>query len=139
MPADFDLGVLLGLFIAQGHYGGDRRQPQITLKLHVRHLPLLEWALERLPGARLYGPYEYGPRRFYQLMVRGDALRNRLVPLLDTTDWHRIDPPSFARYEAMKDRYGLPRDRHAEAWNSIGETADTEARATVGITRNAGP
>ncbi len=105
--ADFDFGLLLGLLIAQGHFGGDRKQPHITLKMHVRHLPLLEWAFQRLPGARLYGPYEYGPRRFYQLMIRGDALRNILVPLLDAAPWPAIDAHSYARYEAMKQRYGL--------------------------------
>ncbi len=104
---DVDTGLLLGLLIAQGHFGGDRKQAQITLKMHVRHLPLLEWASQRLPGSRLYGPYEYGTRRFYQLMVRGDGLRYRLVPLLDAVGWDEIDPHSFARYKAMKEKYGL--------------------------------
>ncbi|MBC5798463.1 MAG: hypothetical protein GIX03_09150 [Candidatus Eremiobacteraeota bacterium] len=126
---DFDFGLLLGLLIAQGHFGGDRKQAQITLKMHVRHLPLLEWAFERLPGARLYGPYEYGPRRFYQLMVRGDALRNRLVPLLDTAPWPAIDPHSYARYEAMKERYGL--------WSGAEEPS--VARATANAARTPPP
>lgn len=131
---DFDFGLLLGLLIAQGHFGGDRKQPQITLKLHSRHLPLLEWALERLPGARLYGPYEYGPRRFYQLMVRGDALRNRLMPLLDAAGWERIDPHSFARFQAMKQRYGLQSGRTDDEPRM---DRPTDARPNVGTARSA--
>jgi hypothetical protein len=103
----FDVGVLLGVLIGEGHFGGDRLQPQITVKLHVRHKPLLEWLLDRCPGARLYGPYEYDNRRFYQLMIRGAALRNRLIPLLDALPWSTIDPSSHERYTAMKRRYGL--------------------------------
>lgn len=104
---DFELGVLLGVLIGEGHFGGDRLQPQITVKLHVRHKPLLDWMLDRCPGARLYGPYEYENRRFYQLMIRGAALRNRLIPLLDALPWSQIDPTSHERYAAMKRRYGL--------------------------------
>ncbi|MGP6158053.1 MAG: hypothetical protein ACLPYS_11230 [Vulcanimicrobiaceae bacterium] len=103
----FELGVLLGVLIGEGHFGGDRLQPQITLKLHVRHKPLLDWVLDRCPGARLYGPYEYKGRHFYQLMIRGAALRNRLIPLLDAMPWQQIDPHSYERYAIMKRRYGL--------------------------------
>jgi hypothetical protein len=103
----FEAGVLLGVLIGDGHFGGDRLQPQITLKMHVRHKPLLDWLLDRCPGARLYGPYEYANRRFYQLMIRGSALRNRLVPALDALPWPEIDEHSYARYVAMKRRYGL--------------------------------
>jgi hypothetical protein len=40
-------------------------------------------------------------------MVRGAALRNRLIPLLDRLPWREIDPHTFERYEAMKRRYQL--------------------------------
>ena len=102
-----EVGVLLGVLIGSGHFGGDGLQPQITLKMHVRHKPLLDWLLDRCPGGRLYGPYEYTGRQFYQLMVRGAALRNRLVPLLDELPWQTIDPHSYERYRAMKERYGV--------------------------------
>jgi len=105
--APFDLGVLIGMLIAQGHFGGDRTQPQVTLRLHARHKPLLDWLLDRCPGARLYGPYGHGGRNYYQFMVRGNALRYRLVPLLDALPWSEIDPHTFARYAAMKARYGM--------------------------------
>jgi hypothetical protein len=105
--AGFEQGLLLGILIGEGHFGGDRFQPQVTLKMHVRHKPLLDWLADRCPGARLYGPYEYDRRRFYQLMVRGNALRYRLIPLLDTLPWAEIDPHTYERYLAMKRRYGL--------------------------------
>jgi hypothetical protein len=107
LPERFELGVLLGVLIGEAHFGGDKHQPQITLKMHVRHKQLLEWLLDRCPGARLYGPYEYERRSFYQLMVRGSALRNRLVPMLDALPWREIDQHTFERYEAMKQRYRL--------------------------------
>jgi hypothetical protein len=110
----FELGVLLGVLIGDGHFGGDRLQPQVTVRLHVRHKPLLDWLLDRCPGGRLYGPYEYDGRRFYQLMIRGNALRYRLVPLLDALPWERIDPHSFERYLTMKRRYGWDAARIAE-------------------------
>ena len=103
----FETGVLLGVLIAHGHFGGDRLQPQLTLRLHVRHLPLLEWLLDYCPGGRLYGPYAHGGRRYYQFMVRGNALRFRLIPLLDRLPWASIDPHTFSRYQAMKARYRL--------------------------------
>jgi hypothetical protein len=103
----FAQGLLLGVLIGEGHFGGDRLQAQVTLKLHERRKPLLDWLLDRCPGARLYGPYEYENRRFYQLMVRGNALRYRLIPLLDALPWPDIDPHTYERYAAMKRRYGL--------------------------------
>jgi hypothetical protein len=113
--AAFERGLLLGILIGEGHFGGDRLQPQVTLKMNVRHKPLLDWLVDRCPGARLYGPYEYDRRHFYQLMVRGNALRNRLVPLLDALPWAVIDPHTYERYAAMKRRYGLDDDAAAQS------------------------
>jgi len=103
----FETGVLLGILIGEGHFGGDRTQPQINLKMHVRHEPLLRWLLDRWPMGRLYGPYFHSGRHYVQLMYRHSALRNRLVPLLDALPWPEIDPHSHARYALMKLRYGL--------------------------------
>jgi hypothetical protein len=105
----FVQGLLLGVLLSEGHFGGDRLQPQVTLKMHIRRKPLLDWLLDHCPGARLYGPYEHERRQFYQLMVRGNALRYRLIPLLDALPWPEIDPHTHERYLAMKSRYGLDR------------------------------
>src|SRR5262245_24853141 len=31
---DFSIGFLLGLLVGEGHFGGDGRQPQVTLRMH---------------------------------------------------------------------------------------------------------
>jgi hypothetical protein len=104
-PEEFELGFLLGVLVGEGHFGGDGRQPQLTLKLHVRHEPLLRYVMGICAGGRLYGPYHHGGRHYFQLMYRGKALRDALVPLLDALPWPEIDPDSFQRYAAMKARY----------------------------------
>ncbi|HEV3157704.1 MAG TPA: hypothetical protein VGZ00_10200 [Candidatus Baltobacteraceae bacterium] len=103
----FEEGLLLGVLIGEGHFGGDRRQPQITLKMHVRHEPLLRHFLHHWPGARLYGPYDHDNRHYFQLMFRGAILRYRLVPLLSRLPWEAIDPHTHARFLAMLERYQI--------------------------------
>lgn len=109
---DFDAGLIIGTLAAQAHFGGDGRQPQVTLKLHVREEPLFRWLLEKFPAAKLYGPYSYdqkdgSKREFFQLMFRGPALREGLIPLLDAHEWGHICPTAYERYLEMKERYGL--------------------------------
>ncbi len=101
---EWEKGFILGLLVGEGHFGGDGQKPQITLRMHVRHYPLLRWLMERIPGSRLYGPYLHGGRNYYQWMLRGEALK-ALVPFLDAQPWP--DPHALARYQAMKVRYGL--------------------------------
>lgn len=107
---DFSRGLLLGLLITVGHFGGDGRQPQITVRMHARHRALFSWLLAAVPDSRLYGPYYHGGRHYYQWMVRGTALR-RLVALLDELPLQVLDPPTFERYTIMKENYGLLRPR----------------------------
>jgi hypothetical protein len=52
---DFDEGLLVGVLIGEGHFGGDGKQPQVTLRMHARHEPLFRW-IERTFGGHLYGP-----------------------------------------------------------------------------------
>jgi hypothetical protein len=103
----FDVGVLVGVLIGEGHFGGDGRQPHITLRMHVRHEPLFRWLLSRFPGGRLYGPYHHGGRSYYQWMARGAFLRETLVPLLDRHLTPELDVQAWSRYGAMKTRYRL--------------------------------
>jgi hypothetical protein len=102
-----DIGILVGLLIGEGHFGGDGRQPQITLRMHTDHESLFHWLVARLPGAKLYGPYSHGGRSYYQWMVRGRYLREFVVPLLDLHLRPELDARTFARYAAMKERYHL--------------------------------
>lgn len=102
----FDLGFLVGLLVGEGHFGGDGRQPHITLRMHTRHRVMFERLVELVPGSRLYGPYSHQGRNYYQWMVRGPALRN-LVALLQTIPLSEIDSYAQERLELMVERYRL--------------------------------
>ena len=39
----FERGVVIGVLIGEGSSGGDGKQPQITLRMHVRHEALFRW------------------------------------------------------------------------------------------------
>jgi len=104
---DFDLGFFVGLLVGEGHFGGDGRQAQITLKMHVDHETLFRWVVDRFPNGRLYGPYHHGGRRYFQWMARGVFLREEMVPLLDRYMSPDRDAKSWGRYQRMKQRYRL--------------------------------
>ena len=104
---EFDVGFLLGVLVGEGHFGGDGRQPQITLRMHTDHEQLFRWLEGRFPGGKLYGPYHHGGRSYYQWMARGDFLRHELVPLLDRYLTPDLDGKAIARYLEMKRKYGL--------------------------------
>jgi hypothetical protein len=107
-PEDvFQAGILLGLLIGEGSFGGDGRQPHVVLRMHVRHESLFQWLKARFPYARLYGPYHHSGRSYYQFMWRGTQLQYGLMPWLESLPWAEIDVPSFDRYRQMKERYGL--------------------------------
>ena len=103
----FDLGFLVGLLVGEGHFGGDGKQPHITLRMHTRHEALFRWLERTLPESRLYGPYNHGGRRYFQWMARGEFLRNHLVPLLDEALTPDLDEYAVGRYREMKERYDL--------------------------------
>ena len=102
----FERGVLVGVLIGEGSFGGDGKQPQITLRMHVRHESLFHWLEERFPRSRLYGPYSHGGRRYYQWMVRGRALVEDVLPLLEQELGEDIDAYAAGRLQAMRERYG---------------------------------
>ena len=104
---EFDAGYLVGLLVGEGHFGGDGRQPHVTLRMHTRHVRMFEWLLDRFPGSRLYGPYTHGGRSYYQWMARGTFLRHELVPVLDRHLTPDLDEWAFQRYATMKATYGL--------------------------------
>jgi hypothetical protein len=104
--SDLATGFLLGLLVGEGHFGGDGRQPQITLRMHVRHERLFRWLTVTFPGGRLYGPYHHGGRDYYQWMARGDYLRRVLAPLIAA---HRglLDDHAAHRFDDMCTRYAV--------------------------------
>jgi hypothetical protein len=104
---DFDTGFLVGLLVGEGHFGGDGRQPHVTLRMHTDHEALFRWLERTFPGSRLYGPYHHGGRSYFQWMARGGFLRDVLVPLLDARLRPELDAKSWDRFQEMKRRYGL--------------------------------
>jgi hypothetical protein len=108
VPADlspFDTGLVVGLLIGEGHFGGDGRQPQITLRMHTRHEALFRWLMERFPRTRLYGPYHHGGRSYFQWMARGDALVEDVLPVLEAADVAAIDAYAAERLADMREKY----------------------------------
>jgi hypothetical protein len=105
-PTEFEYGLLVGLLVGEGYFGGDKTQPQIVVKMHVRHLAIFNWLLTRW-GGKLYGPYHHDGRNYYQWMARGTYLKEVLLPILDARMSPEFDTHSWDRYQAMRRRYGL--------------------------------
>jgi hypothetical protein len=101
----FERGVVVGLLVGEGSFGGDGKQPQITLRMHVRHEALFRWLMARFPTSRLYGPYHHGGRSYYQWMARGPALVHELLPLLEAHLDEDLDAPAAERFAEMRRRY----------------------------------
>jgi hypothetical protein len=102
---DLERGIVVGLLIGEGSFGGDGKQPQITLRMHVRHEALFRWLADRFPDTRVYGPYTHGGRSYYQWMARGRALVRDVLPLLERELHGGLDAYAAARLDAMLERY----------------------------------
>jgi hypothetical protein len=106
--SEFDRGFVAGLLIGEGHFGGDGKSPQITLRMHTRHETLFRWLMDRFPRTKLYGPYHHGGRSYFQWMARGDALVEDVLPVLEEAITPDVDAHAAARIAAMKEAYALP-------------------------------
>jgi hypothetical protein len=115
--SEFDRGLVVGLLIGQGSFGGDGKQPQITLRMHVRHEALFAWLMDRFPNTRLYGPYHHGGRSYYQWMARGPALVRDVLPVLMQGLQPEVDGHASARMQEMLERYAgyIERERRRGA------------------------
>ncbi len=102
---DFERGVVVGILVGEGSFGGDGKQPQVTLRMHVRHEALFHWLVARFPRSRLYGPYGHGGRSYYQWMARGSALVDDVLPVLDQALSDDIDGYATQRLREMCERY----------------------------------
>lgn len=102
---DFDEGLFVGILVGEGHFGGDGRQPQVTLRMHTRHQALFEWIMARFPRTKLYGPYHHGGRSYYQWMARGRALVEDVLPVLEARLSPAIDTHAAERFADMLERY----------------------------------
>ncbi len=124
---DFDRGLVVGLLVGEGSFGGDGKQPQVTLRMHVRHEPLFRWLVARFPTTKLYGPYHHGGRSYYQWMARGRALVLDVLPLLESGISPEFDAHAYERLSVMRDRYApfIERERvRAAELNATQESAD---------------
>ena len=115
--SDFDRGLLIGLLVGEGSFGGDGKQPQVTLRMHVRHEAVFMWLTERFPRSRLYGPYHHGGRHYYQWMARGEALVEDLLPFLVPDEIGVFDGHAAQRIADMCNGYAgyIARHRPPEA------------------------
>jgi hypothetical protein len=129
-----DEGVIVGLLIGQGNFGGDGRKPQVTLRMHVRHEALLRWLQARVPRSRLYGPYDHGDRCYFQWMVRGPALVEDLLPVLERHIQPELDAHAHERLMGMIARYGhvIERARRRAARAAADASEATGASAAIG-------
>jgi len=103
--SEFDRGLVVGLLIGEGSFGGDGKQPQVTLRMHIRHEALFRWLIDRFPESRLYGPYHHGGRSYYQWMARGRVLVRDVLPLLERYLGDDVDGHAAGRFRQMLDRY----------------------------------
>ncbi len=103
---DFERGLVAGVLLGAGHFGGDGRQPQITLRMHTRHEALFGVLMRVFPATKLYGPYHHGGRSYFQWMARGEALATDVLPVLEAAITPAIDGYTAERVAAMKAQYG---------------------------------
>jgi hypothetical protein len=124
--SDFDRGLLVGILIGEGSFGGDGKQPQVTLRMHTRHEALFHWITARVPGSRLYGPYTHGGRSYYQWMARGRVLVQELLPLLERELHDGLDAHAAERLSTMTGRYAgfIARERARDA--GLGDSTGAE-------------
>ena len=118
--SEFEHGLLVGLMIGEASFGGDGKQPQITVRMHVRHEALFAWLMARFPDTRLYGPYHHGGRSYYQWMARGTALVRDVLPLLENAIHAGIDGHAAERFEEMCDRYSTYIARERSRLETLG-------------------
>jgi hypothetical protein len=104
-PSELERGLVAGILIGEGHFGGDGRYPHVTLRMHTRHEALFLWLTRIFPGTRLYGPYTHGGRSYYQWMARGRALVEEVLPAIETIVTDDVDEYAAVRLREMRSRY----------------------------------
>jgi hypothetical protein len=102
---DLERGFLVGILVGEGHFGGDGKQPQVTLRMHIRHESIFRWLEQRFPRARLYGPYSHGGRNYYQWMARGAALAEDVLPVVEGVLTDELDAHVLGRIREMREKY----------------------------------
>jgi hypothetical protein len=130
--SDFDRGFFIGLLVGEGSFGGDGRQPQVVLRMHVRHEAIFRWLQARFPHCRLYGPYHHSGRSYYQWMARGRALVEDVLPLLEADILAERDAHSAERFDAMCERYASVIERERQRLRSAAAAVNEDDEAPGG-------
>jgi len=131
--SDFDRGFLIGLLAGEGSFGGDGRQPQVVLRMHVRHEAVFRWLERTFPNCRLYGPYHHSGRSYYQWMARGRALVADLLPLLEAELVPERDGHSAERLRLMLERYAPFIERERARIGALREAAPHRPATGAGV------
>ncbi len=105
MLSDTERGLIAGILLSEGSFGGDGKQPHVVLRKHVRHESLMRWLVARFPRSRLYGPYHHGQRSYFQWVARGAALVQDVLPILEELVVAEVDAHAAARLATMRERY----------------------------------
>ena len=103
--SDLDRGIVAGVLIGEGHFGGDGKYPQVTLRMHTRHEALFRWLQSRFPRSKLYGPYNHGGRSYFQWMARGAALAEDVLPVVESVLTDELDAHVASRVREMRANY----------------------------------
>ena len=126
--SEFDKGFAVGLLVGEGSFGGDGKQPQVTLRMHTRHEALFRWLVEKFPRTKLYGPYNHGGRSYYQWMARGRTLVEDLLPLLEDRVSPALDGHASQRLREMTQNYAGFIARERERIHADGNTGSDDYR-----------
>jgi hypothetical protein len=105
MLSECERGLVAGILMSEGSFGGDGKQPHIMLRKHVRHESLMRWLVDRFPRSRLYGPYHHGDRSYFQWVARGPVLVEDVLPVLDALIVPELDAHAAARLADLRERY----------------------------------
>ena len=113
--SDFDRGLLIGLLIGEGSFGGDGKQPQVTLRMHVRHEAVFIWLTRAIPPVSAVRALS--PRRPPLLPVDGPrrAAGGGPAAVPRPRRDRELDAHAAERIAAMCDRYAGYIARHAPA------------------------
>ena len=109
---DYELGLFLGLVIGEGSFTGDRKQPELVIRMHTRHEKLLKRVHQWIPDSTLHGPYEHTGkdgtvRRSMAVMIRGKSLKWAEEHILRSHLTKDLCPHVYARYQKIKKDYPL--------------------------------
>src|SRR3954453_18455816 len=105
MLTDTERGLVAGILMSEGSFGGGGKQQHIMLRKHVRHESLMRWLVGRFPRSRLYGPYHPGDPSSFQGGARGPALVEAVLPVLEALVVPELAAHAAGRLREMRERY----------------------------------